>query len=246
MKISIITPVFNNKDFIEECIKSVESQSYLDMEHIIIDGGSTDGTLEILKKYKDKIKVVSEKDRGSYDAMNKGINLAEGDIIGILNSDDIYFNKKVLKKVADCFIDKNIGACYGDLIFVKKNNLNKLVRYWKAGEYIESKLNYGWMPPHPTFFVRKSIYDKYGVFNLNFKLASDYELILRLLKIHKIKIKYIPEILVKMRTGGRGSKNLLLRMHERMKAWKINKLKLPIFFLTGKAMSRTAQYFSRP
>jgi len=246
MKISIITPVFNNEDFIEECIKSVKSQSYPDVEYIVIDGNSTDGTLELLKKYENKIKIVSEKDKGIYDAMNKGIKLAKGDIVGILNSDDVYFDKKVFKRVVDCFSDKNIDACYGDLVFVKKNNLNKVVRYWKSGEYIESKLNYGWMPPHPAFFVRKSVYNKYGVFNLDFKLVSDYELMLRFLKIHKIKTKYIPEILVKMRTGGASSKNLFLRMRERMKAWRINELKLPRFLLTGKAMSRMAQYFLRP
>jgi len=207
--VSIITPVLNNKGTIETAIKSVLGQSYKNVEYIIVDGGSTDGTVEIISKYRDKIaKFVSEKDKGVFDGMNKGIKLATGDIIGILNSDDVYASDDVVETIVKT-MERNIDVCWGDLVYVKRDNPEKIIRYWKSSEYKEGKIKRGWMPPHPTFFVRKWVYEKYGGFNLDLPISADYEVMLRFLERYKIKSCYIPQVLVKMRIGGQSSKNLL-------------------------------------
>jgi len=209
IKISIITVLKNNHNTAEDCIKSVLNQSYGNIEHIVIDGASTDGTLEILDRFKDRIsKIVSEKDLGAYYAFNKGIGLATGDVIGFLNGDDIYSDSEVIKEAAKAFIENGLDSVYGDLLYVNRNDPNKVIRYWKAGDYTQKSLKTGWMPPHPTFFVRKAIYEKYGCFNTDFGIAADYEMILRLLYKYNISTRYIPMVLVKMRVGGRSNKTL--------------------------------------
>lgn len=193
MKVSIITVVFNNKDFIESAIKSVLSQTYSSIEYIVVDGGSTDGTIEIINKYRDKIaKFISEPDKGIYDAMNKGIKMAAGEIIGTLNSDDVYADSRVIETAVKSMEEKRVGVCWGDLVYVSRNDISRIIRHWKSSEYEEGKFKNGWMPPHPTFFVRKEIYGKFGAFNLNFKIAADYELMLRFLERHKVGSCYIP------------------------------------------------------
>jgi len=228
LKVSVITAVFNGAKTIQDCIKSVSGQIYPNIEHIIIDGGSTDGTLEVIKRYTEKrVNIVSEPDNGIYDALNKGIRQASGEVIGLLYSDDFYAHDRVIEKVADIFMKYNIDSCYGDLQYVDKNNPDKVIRYWKSSQYRHGKFKYGWMPPHSTFFVKKEIYNKYGYFNTNFKIAADYELMLRFLEKHKISTYYTPEVFIKMRIGGtsnRNIKNLIIKSNEDYRAWKVNNL----------------------
>ena len=249
MKVSIITVVFNSRQFIESAIKSVLSQTYSDIEYIMIDGGSADGTVEIINKYRDKIaKFISEPDKGIYDAMNKGIKLATGEIIGILNSDDFYANENVIKIVAEAMSDKNADVCWGDLVYVDKNDQNKIIRFWESSPYQEGKFRRGWMPPHPTFFVRKEIYRKYGFFNLNFKIAADYELMLRFLEKYEARSCYVPEILVKMRSGGKSNISIINAIKANLEiyqAWKLNNLNGGVLaiFLKLFSLSKIIQYF---
>lgn len=250
-KVSIITVVLNGQDTIEDCIKSVCGQSYPDIEYIIIDGVSKDGTLDIIKKYESKLnKIISEPDQGIYDAMNKGIGLATGDIIGILNSDDIYIDSEVIGSVVSAMQNKNTDTCYGDLQYVKREDTTKIVRYWKSGYFSKNKFKYGWMPPHPTFFVRKKIYERYGDFNKNFFIAADYELMLRFLYKHEVSTVYIPRVLVKMRTQGSsrpGLYNTVRMICEEYEIWKSNGLfssKISIVFaIVFKRLRKLKQFF---
>lgn len=229
MKISVITAVLNNKDFIEGCIRSVRNQSYKNIEHIIIDGASTDGTLDIINNFRDGIsRVVSEKDSGMYHAINKGIGLAGGDVIAILNADDFYPDENIIEEVAGAFEEYGTDAVYGDIIYVSKADAGKIVRYWKAGPYNKGAMRTGWMPPHPAFFVKKNVYEKYGLFNTDFRIAADYEICIRFLYKYGISLSYLPRVLVKMRLGGRSNatfSGLLLKSAEDFRAWKSNGLK---------------------
>lgn len=246
MKISIITPSFNSEKTIEKTIQSVISQTYQNLEYIIIDGGSKDRTLKIVEKYKEKIaKIFSGPDEGLYDAMNKGIEWATGEVVGILNSDDFYPHSNVLEKVVEAFLESGSQAVYGDVAFFKGDNYSKIIRFWRAGEFKEKKLNWGWAPPHPAFFLKKEVYQKYGLFRLDFKIAADYELMLRLFKIHKISVFYLPEVLVYMRQGGESSRNLWQRIKgwkELRKAWRVNNLQTPKFFILRRVLSKIGQY----
>ena len=248
MKISIITAVFNNKEFIENCIQSVAAQTYKDIEYIIIDGGSKDGTLDIIRKYAERgviNKWVSEPDNGMYDALNKGIKMAEGEVIGFLHSDDIFAHERVIERVAQTFMqDNNIDGIYGDLIYINKN-CNKIIRYWKAGRFTRDSFNYGWMPPHPTLFIKKEIYEKYGYFRTKFKISADYDLILRFIWKHQIRVVYIPEVLIKMRVGGKSNKNiknLLLKSFEDYKVIKENRVKGGFVTLLMKNIRKLPQF----
>jgi glycosyltransferase involved in cell wall biosynthesis len=246
MKISLVTPVYNSASTLARTMNSVLAQNYPDLEYIIMDGASTDNTKEIVAGYAGKlnIKFISESDKGIYDAMNKGVRLATGDIIGILNSDDFYDKNEVLKTVAEAFADQKTEAVYGDIKYFG-TDANKITRYWQAGEYTETKFNNGWMMPHPTLFVLKSVYDKCGLYNTDLKLAADYEFILRLLKIHKIEIKYIPRTLVQMYNGGASGKSFKQRIkgwQEDKLAWKINSLKVPRLFILRRVISKLSQF----
>jgi glycosyltransferase len=247
MKISIITAVFNGKSTIEEAIKSLSGQTYKNVEHIVVDGGSADGTLDVIERYRGKIaKIISEPDRGIYDALNKGIRLASGDAIGILHGDDLYAHDKVLGKVASVFENRNLDSCYGDLEYVSKEDSNKVIRYWKSSTFRPGKFKYGWMPPHPTFFVKREIYEKYGLFNTGFRIAADYELMLRFLEKHRISTHYIPEVFIKMRLGGasnRSLKNMFIKSSEDYKAWKVNNLNGGLHTILLKNFSKIPQFF---
>lgn len=250
MKISIITVSFNSAQYIEDCIKSVLSQSYKNIEYIIIDGGSTDGTVDIIKKYESKIsKWISEPDRGIYDAMNKGISLATGDVIGFLNSDDVYYNSSVLENIAKLMENNLVDACYSDLVYVDKYDLKKIIRYWRSTEFNIGLLRRGWVPPHPTFYVRKFIYDKHGAFDLDYPLAADFELMVRFLNCYRIKAVYLPKITVRMRVGGATNQsivNIVRQNFEIIRACKKNNIPLSlILFFTWKLYSRARQFFSR-
>lgn len=246
MKVSVVTVAYNSAETIEDTIKSVVNQDYNDIEYIIIDGVSTDDTLKIVDRYKDKIsKIVSEKDNGIYDAINKGIVHASGDIIVALNSDDMYAHPSVISHVVSTFKQSNADAVYGDLNYVDRFDTSKVIRKWKSGAYKEGHFLKGWMPPHPTFFVRKHCYEKYGTFNLSLRSAADYELMLRLIHKHKIKLAYLPELLVNMRAGGQSNvsfKNRVKANREDKKAWEINGLKPGLFTLIKKPLSKLKQY----
>ena len=246
MKVSIITVVYNNEDTIKDAIESVLNQTYKNIEYIIIDGVSTDGTVEVIKSYGDKIdKFISEKDNGIYDAMNKGIKLASGDIVGILNSDDFYASNDIIEKVVKTLKEQKVDSVYGDLVYVNAKDTNKIVRYWKSKPYKKGLFKKGWHPAHPTFFVKKEIYDKYGIFNLDFKIAADYELMLRFLEKYQISSGYIPEVFVKMRIGGESNqsiKNIIKANIESYNAWKVNNLKPPFYLPFIKPLKKLRQF----
>jgi glycosyltransferase len=245
MKVSIITTTYNSAETVEATIRSVLSQDHKDIEYIIIDGGSSDSTLSIVEKYKDRIaKVVSEKDEGIYYALNKGISLATGDVVGLLHSDDFYVNEKVISKVAAAFA-KGVDSTYADLQYVSRENGEKIIRHWKSGSYRDGIFLAGWMPPHPTFFLKRECYEKYGSFNTVLRSAADYELMLRMLHKNKISTAYIPEVLVKMRVGGKSNASLINRIKankEDRLAWKLNNLEPGILTLTFKPLSKIRQY----
>lgn len=203
MKISIITVVWNNATTIKDAIDSVLSQTYPDIEYIIIDGASTDGTVEIIKSYGEKItRFLSEPDSGLYDAMNKGIKLATGDVIGILNSDDFYSDTFVIEKVVKVFEEQDIESLFADLVYVKPDNVEKVVRYYDSSQFHPDKFAYGWMPAHPTFFVKREWYERYGLYKVDYKIAADYELLVRFLAKYKLSYYYLQEPIITMRLGG--------------------------------------------
>ena len=238
MKISIITVVWNNKETIKDAIDSVLDQTYNDIEYIIVDGASSDGTVDIIESYGDKIsKFISEPDKGLYDAMNKGIALATGDVVGILNSDDFYIDEFVIAKIVKEFEEKKVESVYADLVFVKPDDLEKTVRYYDSSYFSPQKFAYGWMPAHPTFFLKREIYEKYGIFKTDYKIAADYELLARFLEKNKISFSYINEAIVKMRIGGAstsGIKNTYILNKEIIRAWKENNIYTNWFIVLSK------------
>lgn len=209
LKISIITVSHNSSKTIGDTINSVLEQDYPNIEYIIVDGLSTDGTHEIVTSYGSRIsKYISEDDKGLYDAMNKGIDMATGEIIGILNSDDLYANSNVITKIAAVFNNEKVDVVYGDLYYFKTGLPNNPLRHYRGGVFSLRRVSYGLMPPHPTFFIRKSVYERFGKFDIQYTLSADFDLILRFLGVHNVSFKYIPEVLVKMRTGGKSTSSL--------------------------------------
>jgi glycosyltransferase involved in cell wall biosynthesis len=249
MKVSIITVCYNSAATVEDTIVSVLNQTWSNVEYIVVDGASKDNTLEICNKYKEKIsKIVSEPDKGIYDAMNKGIELATGDIIGILNSDDVYASTVVIEDVVKKILETGAKALYADLVYVDRNNLNKIKRYWHSGIFKSKKFKWGWMPPHPTVFMKKELYLKYGNFNLGLGSAADYELMLRFFYKHGIVPVYLPKIITKMRTGGESNmtvKNRVSANNADRKAWKINELNPNWLTLYLKPIRKIPQFIFR-
>lgn len=249
MKVSIITIAYNAEETISDTIKSVINQDYENIEYIIVDGASKDKTVSIVKTFGFEIdKFISEKDKGIYDAMNKGLAMATGDIIGILNADDVYADTKVISDVVKKFQEEKVEGLYADLVYVKRENTDNITRYWKAGNYTKGKFLKGWMPPHPTFFVKREIYEKYGNFITTFKSASDYEIMLRFIHKYEIKITYLPRVITKMRVGGISNVTFKSRMRankEDREAWKINGLKPGVFTMIRKPLSKVGQFFKR-
>ena len=247
MKISIITVVWNNEETIKDAIESVLNQTYQNIEYIIVDGASTDGTIEIVKGYADKVnKFISEADGSLYEAMNKGISLATGDVIAFLHSDDAYADRSIISTVVDQF-DINIQGVYGDLLYTDKVDMDKIFRYWKSCDFSPSLLSKGWMPPHPTLFLRREVYQKYGTFDTSFKIAGDYDFMLRILK-DNIAVKYLPQVVYKMRVGGesnRSIKNILNKSKEDLRAMRKNEINNPFFALFYKNMSKIMQLVRR-
>ncbi len=249
-KISVITVSYNSQSTIKHTVESVASQDYDNTEYVIVDGKSSDWTLDILDFCKDKINVfISERDNGIYDAMNKGILASSGDVIGILNSDDFYASNNILSKVAKVFEASDCDCVYGDLLYVDRGDAAKVIRYWKSGEFNKKKLDNGWMLPHPTFFVKREIYDKYGLYNVDLNSAADYEMTLRLLYKNKLKAIYINDILVKMRMGGKSNRTLWNRLkanNEDGLAWSKNHLQKPFFLRFKKPLKKLKQFFLKP
>ena len=232
IKISIITVVLNGEETIQNTIDSVLVQTYQNIEYIIIDGSSTDGTIGVVKSYGDKItKFVSEPDKGLYDAMNKGIDMATGDIIGILNSDDFYIDNDVIERVVKEFKNRGVDSVYADLVYISSSNINKVVRCFDSGQFKPSLFSYGLMPAHPTFFVKKSIYEKYGKFHIDFKNAADFDLLVRFIYTNKITYHYIDKVIVKMRLGGASTSfsSMWTNNIEILRACKVNGIKTNIF-----------------
>ncbi|MDX2196609.1 MAG: glycosyltransferase family 2 protein [Cytophagales bacterium] len=244
MKISVITVCYNSVLTLERTIQSVISQHYQDIEYIIIDGCSTDGTLDIINKYQNVInKYLSEPDGGVYHAMNKGIALCTGDIVAILNSDDIFADQDVLTQVSAAFKASEADCVYGDLQYIQAN---KVLRHWTSGKYNKNNFLWGWMPPHPAFFCKRSLYNNHGLFNTYFRLSADYELMLRFLYKGGASAYYISMVLVKMQTGGMSNKdvkNRILAYHEDKQAWSINELKPYFFTILLKKLIKLKQFF---
>lgn len=248
MKISIVTPAFNSAGTIRDTLECIRMQDYPAVEHIIIDGVSTDNTLDIVREYAHVSAVISEPDRGLYDAMNKGLNQATGDIVGILNSDDYYTHPQVLSRVAALLGQTGADALYADMEYVDARDISRVVRTWKAGPLRPDSFQNGWMPPHPTFFVRRHLYERFGCFNPNLRFSADYELMLRFILKHNISTCYLREVTVRMRTGGASNasiRNRLRANHEDRLAWKLNGLKPRFYTLFMKPISKIGQYFIR-
>jgi len=245
-KISIITVVYNGEATIKDTIESILSQDYDNIEHVIVDGGSTDDTIDIVKSYGDKIGVfVSEPDESLYDAMNKGIKLASGDIIATLNSDDIYPDSAIASKMMAFIADNDLDAAYGNLEYIDGEDKDKVVRYWKSGTYKPGSFFRGWVPPHPTFFCKKEVFERFGYFRTDMQIAADFELMLRFIEKNKISVGYLPETIVKMRTGGKANDLMGIlkgNFHDMAMAFKVNGYGFPWLFFPCKFFSKISQY----
>jgi glycosyltransferase involved in cell wall biosynthesis len=235
MKLTIVTVCYNSEDTIASTIRSVLEQTYKDIEYIIVDGGSIDNTLSTIRKYEHKFNGnlywVSESDNGLYDAMNKGIKMATGDVIALLNSDDLFCDERALEKVMNVFADNpKLDSVYADLYYVSQNDTNKIVRKWISGK--QRLFSLGWHPAHPTLYLKKEVYQNFGLFNLDFKLAADFEIMLRFFDKHKISNVYLEQAFVKMRLGGESNKsfkNMYMQNIECIKAFEVNKLRVNKF-----------------
>jgi glycosyltransferase involved in cell wall biosynthesis len=249
MKLSVITVTYNSAETLQDTIDSVAKQSYNDIEHIIVDGLSTDGTLDIIQSNPSIARYVSEKDEGLYYAMNKGVEMAEGDIIAILNSDDVYADVDVVKDMVQAFESQEVEAVYADLCYVDEKDLSKVVRYWRSGAYNRAKFRRGWMPPHPTLFLRKEVYQQYGLFNTTLRSAADYEIMLRFLYKQRINVGYLPRVTVLMRMGGNSNQSFKHRLKankEDQRAWELNQLKMPVLLPLLKPLRKLPQFLLKP
>ena len=247
MKISIITVVYNNEVTIRQAIESVLNQSYPNIEYVIIDGNSKDDTVSIIEEYKNRLGYfICEPDKGLYDAMNKGIRAATGDVIGILNSDDLYQDLDVIIDVMQQFNnDPKLDILYGDLVYVKSDDTNKIVRNWKSKGYYEQFFENANVPPHPALFVKSKVYDESGLFDLQYKLAADYELMLRMFKKHNFNSKYFNRLIIKMRLGGATNQsfsNIVNQNKEILKSWKNNGLNAPFYLMPLRIFKRLSQF----
>ncbi|MEH6604209.1 MAG: glycosyltransferase family 2 protein [Pseudomonadales bacterium] len=247
MKITIITCVYNGESTLADTMESVFNQTHDDIEYILVDGASTDGTAEIIRSREYEIsRFLSEADDGIYDGLNKGLAMATGDVVGFLHSDDLYATNDVIEKVAEVFSQGGVDAVYGDLLYVRKDDISRVVRYWRSGLFRVSKLRWGWMPPHPAFFVRRELYQKYGGFNTTYRISADYDCILRFLGKAGIIPAYLPCVLVKMRMGGESNRslsNLIRKSQEDLRALRENGVG-GVMALAAKNLSKIPQFFN--
>ena len=250
LKISVITAVYNRESTVADAIKSVASQNCSDLEHVVIDGMSSDGTSKIIDTNRDTIDVsIREADSGIYDALNKGIAASTGDVVGFLHADDLFADDSVIQRVQQKFQSGSYDAVYADLTYVEFEDPDRIVRYWKSGDYSVGKFRFGWMPPHPTVYVRREIYEKFGNYRIDHGSAADYECMIRLLVKHKIRVGYIPHVAVKMRVGGESNASIKNRLNANeadRKAWVENGLKPPFGLRFSKPLSKLPQFFRRP
>lgn len=247
MKISIITTSYNSQETIFETLKSVNSQSYNNIEHIIVDGESSDRTLEIVDRFDHVAQIISERDSGVYEAMNKGIRAASGDIIGFLNSDDYFFSNDIMKEYAEGFRSLSNKIIFGDLQFISRDNKRR-IRSWVSSEFSNQKINFGWIPPHPTFYARKELFDNYGGFDESLRFAADYDLMIRFLKVFPENNLYLKGYKVNMRYGGETTKNLIniyLGNKEIISSLRKNGFKVSAFFLIKKFIYKISQFFTK-
>ena len=248
-KVSIITVTFNSAQYLQDCINSVRSQTYPNIEYIIVDGKSTDATMGVVRKNQDAIDYwISETDKGMYDAINKGMAVATGDIIGILNSDDVLDNKDVISTIVNCFEKEGVDTIYGDLEFVDRNDVNKVMRIWKGQPFKRSRFRYGWMPAHPTFYIKRSLVEKYGAYENHYFSAADYEFMSRYLYLNKVSSFYIPELLVRMRMGGQSNVNIKQRLRANRRdylAMKKNKIPFAFFVSILKPLIKVHQFVGK-
>lgn len=249
MRVSIITVSFNSRETIEDTIVSVLKQKYSDIEYIVVDGGSADGTLDVVNKYSQRIsRIISEPDHGMYDAINKGIGLATGDIIGLLHSDDVYATDHAVKDIIEEF-EPGIDSVYADLVYVERGNLEKVVRYYDSSVFHVLRFAYGWMPAHPTCFFRKSVYDKYGLYKEDYRIAADFELLVRFYAKFEVSHRYLHKVIVKMRNGGLSTKNLksnLILNSEILRACRENGVPTNYLKIYSKYFLKLFQLFKRP
>jgi glycosyltransferase len=248
MKVSIITTAFNSAGTIRDTLKSVSQQDHPDIEHIIIDAGSTDDTIGVVKEFEHVSLIISEKDHGIYYGMNKGLKLCTGDVICFLNSDDWYTQNDVISQVVNILKKNKVKVVYGDLQYVDRIDISKVARTWRSGKFNRASLYYGWMPPHPTFFARREVYHQVGFFNTSLRNAADYELMLRVLLKHEMDATYLPQVLVKMRRGGYSNAKLIHRLRanrEDHQAWQINGLKPRFLTRYLKPLRKIPQFFLR-
>lgn len=248
MKVSIITVTLNSEKYLSDCIDSVKGQNYKNIEHIVIDGKSTDRTVDIIKKNSRHISYwISETDRGMYDAINKGIQMATGDIIGILNSDDMFASADSVKSIVDCFETTCTDSVYGNLIYVDPRNTGKVIRYWKGVSFKRSRFRYGWMPAHPTFYIRREMVEKYGLYENHYYTAADYEFMTRYLFRHKVSSSYLDTMLIKMRCGGISNGNIKSRIRANRRdylAMKNNNIPFSFFVSILKPLIKLPQFKS--
>ncbi len=248
MKVSIITVCFNSADTIQYTLMSIASQTYSDIEHIIVDGGSTDGTLDVVCKLGGANTVLSSRDDGIYDAMNKGLNCATGDIVGFLNSDDIFANQNVVADIVDAIRGApEVSGCYGNVEFVSRRKTRRKVRKWTAGRYSDRKMRWGWMPPHPTFYLKRSVYEAVGQFSLEYKAQSDYDMALRICYRSGVNLAYLDRTIVVMRMGGKSSESIMAVIRNNIEAVRIarrNGIRAGSLFFIIKIISRLPQFIN--
>lgn len=247
MKVTIITVVFNGAKHLKDCIESILGQDYSNIEYMVIDGGSTDGTLSIIENYRNQIDYfISERDKGMYDALNKGIKLATGDIIGILNADDMLASKDIISAIMREFNRNEIDGVYGNLNYIDLSSSNKIVRRWRSKQFMQKDILLGWMPAHPTLYLKKELFTRFGDYALDLGTAADYELMVRFLYVHQIKARYLNQLIVNMRVGGMSNSSLkqrYLALVNDYKAVKKNSLPYPIVTILLKKISKLQQYF---
>lgn len=248
MKISIVTVAYRAEETVAETLDSVARQSWGDVEHVIVDGASPDRTLEVIRAHeRPGMVVVSEPDDGLYDALNKGYGLTTGEVVGIAHADDFLADARVLERVAAAFDDPRIDAVYGDLDYVAKDDPTRVIRHWRAGAFSPARLRAGWMPPHPTLFLRRRVFETHGLFDTSFRIAADYDQILRYFGTGGIRVAHVPEVLVKMRVGGESNRSLaamVRKSREDYRALRKNRIGGP-YTLIGKNLSKIPQFFAR-
>ena len=248
MNISVVTAVYNRSETVGQTMCSLQSQNYEHYEHIVVDGGSSDGTIEVIQEFSDhRTKLASGPDAGIYDAINKGISRATGDVVGLMHSDDFFASDHVLGKIAKAFEDPTVDGVYGDLDYVSASDLGRVIRHWRSGAFSPKMLKWGWMPPHPTLYLRRRVFDHWGTYDTSYRIAADYDAMLRWLGRGQIKLAYIPEVLVKMRVGGESNRSLgriLAKSREDYRAIRSNDIG-GVGTLVMKNISKIGQFFAK-